>query len=124
MTRGKNNPNASEITAANVGYEARLWQMADALRGSMDAAEYKHVVFGLILLKYISDAFEGQHARLEAQRAEGADPRPRRLPRSGSCPISTRTAGRHGRTAQPVEPYWDDPRERCSQFSQRPNVRG
>ncbi|HDK03341.1 MAG TPA: SAM-dependent DNA methyltransferase, partial [Gammaproteobacteria bacterium] len=40
---------------ATVGYEAQLWQMADALRGSMDAAEYKHVVLGLIFLKYISD---------------------------------------------------------------------
>jgi type I restriction enzyme M protein len=37
--------------AANVGYEAELWRMADALRGSMDAAEYKHVVLGLIFLK-------------------------------------------------------------------------
>src|ERR671919_340547 len=59
---------------ANVGYEAELWQMADALRGSMDAAEYKHVVLGLIFLKYISDAFEEQHAKLEAERAQGADP--------------------------------------------------
>lgn len=57
-----------------MGYEAQLWQMADALRGSMDAAEYKHVVLGLIFLKYISDAFEEQHARLEAERAQGADP--------------------------------------------------
>ncbi len=61
-------------TAANVGYEAQLWQMADALRGSMDAAEYKHVVLGLIFLKYISDAFEEQHAKLEAEKASGADP--------------------------------------------------
>src|SRR6266516_4473444 len=61
-------------TAANVGYEARLWQMADALRGSMDAAEYKHVVLGLLFLKYISDAFEEQHTRLEAEKAQGADP--------------------------------------------------
>src|SRR5205823_3412801 len=61
-------------TAATVGYEAKLWQMADALRGSMDAAEYKHVVLGLIFLKYISDAFEKQHARLEAEKAAGADP--------------------------------------------------
>ena len=53
---------AAPATAANVGYEAELWQMADALRGSMDAAEYKHVVLGLIFLKYISDAFEEQHA--------------------------------------------------------------
>src|SRR5712691_9972271 len=60
--------------AATVGYEAELWQMADALRGSMDAAEYKHVVLGLIFLKYISDAFEEQHAKLEAERAQGADP--------------------------------------------------
>jgi type I restriction enzyme M protein len=59
---------------ANVGYEAELWQMADALRGSMDAAEYKHVVLGLIFLKYISDSFEEQHAKLEAERAQGADP--------------------------------------------------
>ena len=39
-------------SSATVGYEAQLWQMADALRGSMDAAEYKHVVLGLIFLKY------------------------------------------------------------------------
>jgi type I restriction enzyme M protein len=45
-------------SSATVGYEADLWRMADALRGSMDAAEYKHVVLGLIFLKYISDAFE------------------------------------------------------------------
>jgi len=57
-----------------VGYEAQLWQMADALRGSMDAAEYKHVVLGLIFLKYISDAFEEQHAKLVAEQATGADP--------------------------------------------------
>jgi type I restriction enzyme M protein len=40
----------------------------------MDAAEYKHVALGLIFLKYISDAFEEQHARLEAEKAQGADP--------------------------------------------------
>jgi type I restriction enzyme M protein len=37
----------NDDTAANVGYEAQLWQMADTLRGNMDAAEYKHVVIGL-----------------------------------------------------------------------------
>src|SRR5574338_953971 len=61
-------------SGANLGYEAQLWQMADALRGSMDAAEYKHVVLGLIFLKYISDAFEEQHAKLVADKASGADP--------------------------------------------------
>ena len=54
--------------------EAKLWNMADALRNNMDAAEYKHVVLGLIFLKYISDAFEAKHAELEAQRDQGADP--------------------------------------------------
>ena len=44
------------------------------LRGSMDAAEYKHVVLGLIFLKYISDAFEELHTRLEAEQSDGADP--------------------------------------------------
>jgi len=59
---------------ANLGFEATLWQAADALRNNMDAGEYKHVVLGLIFLKYISDAFEEQHARLEAEKAQGADP--------------------------------------------------
>ena len=45
-------------TAGHGGFEAKLWQTADALRNNMDAAEYKHVVLGLIFLKYISDAFE------------------------------------------------------------------
>ncbi len=62
------------FNGATVGYEAQLWQMADALRGSMDAAEYKHVCLGLLFLKYISDAFEEQHAKLVAERAQGADP--------------------------------------------------
>ena len=59
---------------ATTGHEAELWRMADALRGSMDAAEYKHVVLGLIFLKYISDAFEEMHAWLEGEQDEGADP--------------------------------------------------
>ncbi len=74
MAKRKNNAQSSDTTGATVGYEAELWRMAAALRGSMDAAEYKHVVLGLIFLKYISDAFEEQHAKLEAERAEGADP--------------------------------------------------
>jgi type I restriction enzyme M protein len=57
---------ADKSNGATVGYEAQLWQMADALRGSMDAAEYKHVVLGLIFLKYISDAFLGRGFRRQA----------------------------------------------------------
>ena len=61
---------------ATTGYEAELWAMADALRGSMDAAEYKHVVLGLIFLKYISDAFEERHkAVLEEWGGEAAEDR-------------------------------------------------
>ncbi len=48
---------------ATIGHEVELWAMADALRGSMDAAEYKHVVLGLIFLKYISDAFKERGCR-------------------------------------------------------------
>ncbi|MFH1574979.1 MAG: type I restriction-modification system subunit M N-terminal domain-containing protein, partial [Acidobacteriota bacterium] len=55
MAKRKGKTPAAGTTSATVGYEAQLWQMADALRGSMDAAEYKHVVLGLIFLKYISD---------------------------------------------------------------------
>jgi len=73
MPRGKRS-GKSEPNGANLGFEAELWRAADALQGSMDAAEYKHVVLGLIFLKYISDAFEEQHAKLEAERAQGADP--------------------------------------------------
>ncbi len=61
---------------ATTGYEAQLWRMADTLRGSMDAAEYKHVVLGLIFLKYISDAFEERHAAVLAEwGAEAAEDR-------------------------------------------------
>ena len=59
-------------SGATTGYEAELWAMADALRGSMDAAEYKHVVLGLIFLKYISDAFEERHAAVLAEWGEDA----------------------------------------------------
>ncbi len=65
---------AENSNGAKLGFERDLWAAADALRSNMDAAEYKHVVLGLIFLKYISDAFEEQHAKLEAERAKGADP--------------------------------------------------
>ena len=55
---------------ANLGFEATLWAAADKLRGHMDAAEYKHVVLGLIFLKYISDAFEERHTELETELSD------------------------------------------------------
>ena len=62
--------------AENNELEKTLWLAADKMRSNMDAAEYKHVVLGLIFLKYISDAFNGMHAQLAAGQGEfeGADP--------------------------------------------------
>lgn len=51
----------------NVGFEEKLWQAADKLRSNMDAAEYKHVVLGLIFLKYVSDSFEEKYQQLLAE---------------------------------------------------------
>lgn len=57
---------------AELEYENKLWQSADKLRNNLDAAEYKHVVLGLLFLKYISDAFEEEYQRLSQD--EWADP--------------------------------------------------
>ena len=63
---------------ANLGFENKLWEMADKLRGHMDASEYKHVVLGLIFLKYISDAFQHKYDQLAATReTEYTDPEDR-----------------------------------------------
>lgn len=51
----------------NVGFEEKLWLAADKLRSNMDAAEYKHVVLGLIFLKYVSDSFEEKYQQLVAE---------------------------------------------------------
>jgi len=67
------------VTTSNtslVDLESKLWTAADKLRGHMDAAEYKHVVLGLIFLKYISDAFQTLYDRLQTTpyaNAEDAD---------------------------------------------------
>ena len=59
-------------STANLGFEAKLWLAADKLRNNMDAAEYKHVVLGLIFLKYISDTFEEHRAKLVAGKGDYA----------------------------------------------------
>lgn len=56
---------SSRTTTTTLGFEGKLWAAADKLRGNMDAAEYKHVVLGLLFLKYISDAFMEQRYRIE-----------------------------------------------------------
>ncbi len=74
MARTK--PNASKDSSAKLGFEAKLWLAAHKLRNNMDAAEYKHVVLGLIFLKYISDSFEEHPAKLQAGEGDyaGANP--------------------------------------------------
>lgn len=66
----------TESSAAAIGFEAKLWLAADKLRNNMDAAEYKHVVLGLIFLKYISDSFEEHHAKLKAGQGDYAGSNP------------------------------------------------
>lgn len=65
---------AKKNGAGDLGFEATLWLAADKLRNNMDAAEYKHVVLGLIFLKYISDAFQERYRELEREVDDGADP--------------------------------------------------
>src|SRR5215211_5135800 len=67
---------SSSNSAANIGFEQKLWLAADKLRSNMDAAEYKHVVLGLIFLKYISDSFEEHHEKLIAGEEEYANANP------------------------------------------------
>ena len=77
MARVAERGDSSVSGGATLDFERQLWATADALRGHMEAAEYKHVVLGLIFLKYISDAFAKRYEELEAEEAEGADPEDR-----------------------------------------------
>lgn len=58
---------------ATIGFEEKLWASADKLRNNMDAAEYKHVVLGLIFLKYVSDTFMEKHKELMEEDEEFAE---------------------------------------------------
>ncbi len=57
----------SDESASDLSYADTLWKAADALRGQVDAAEYKHVVLGLLFLKYISDSFQSRRDELQAE---------------------------------------------------------
>ncbi len=70
-TKGKRGAKAKG-NGANLGFEEKLWQAADKLRGHLDPAEYKHVVLGLVFLKYISDAFEERRTWLLREAADPA----------------------------------------------------
>lgn len=58
---------------ANLGFETEMFEAADKLRGNLDPSEYKHVVLGLIFLKYISDAFDAKHCALLAENSPAAE---------------------------------------------------
>ena len=75
-TKKTSNKSGKDSSSASIGFEAKLWLAADKLRNNMDAAEYKHVVLGLIFLKYISDAFAEHHKKLVAGIGDyaGANP--------------------------------------------------
>jgi type I restriction enzyme M protein len=74
MPRGPSKKAKSEDS--NQSLESKLWATADKLRGHLDAADYKHVVLGLIFLKYISDRFAHRHAEILSE-GDGADPEDR-----------------------------------------------
>jgi type I restriction-modification system DNA methylase subunit len=88
-------PNASTAT---IGFEAKLWLTADKLRNNMDAAEYKHVVLGLIFLKYISDTFEEHRAKLLAGQGDyaGANAEDPDEPSGARQPAAGSPEGRRG----------------------------
>jgi len=65
----------AKSNGATLDFESQLWAAADKLRGHMDSSEYKHVVLGLIFLKYISDSFEEVHGKLLLEKE--ADPEDR-----------------------------------------------
>src|SRR5438105_478516 len=75
MARTNSSRSGRDSGPQNQKLESTLWAAADKLRGNLDAAEYKHVVLGLIFLKYISDAFAEKHAALAKE--PGADPEDR-----------------------------------------------
>ena len=74
MARMKKAQTKKQSSGANLGFEEKLWQAADKMRGHMDPGEYKHVALGLIFLKYISDAFEERHTYLERATADSSSP--------------------------------------------------
>src|SRR2546427_6354463 len=75
MAKAKRKADKAPGNGANLGFEQKLWAAADKLRGHMDAAEYKHVVLGLIFLKYISDAFQERYEVLKDDKLADAEDR-------------------------------------------------
>lgn len=86
-------------SVSELDYADKLWKTADKLRGNMEPSDYKHVVLGLIFLKYISDAFEARHAALLAEDPPAAEDKDEYLARIFSG-FPSRHVGRTCRQTQ------------------------
>ncbi len=60
-----------KMSSVILGFENKLWEMADKLRGNIESSEYKHVVLGLVFLKYISDSFLERYEEIKFRRRQG-----------------------------------------------------
>lgn len=90
----KNHTSGDANVQEPLGIERQLWAAADKLRGNLDSSEYKHVVLGLIFLKYVSDAFEERRAWLQEQtRTEGSEYYMRRSKYGNAASQALRTYG-------------------------------
>ena len=74
MAAKKRRSKKKEERTGSLGFENKLWEAADALRNNVDPSEYKHIVLGLIFLKYIEDAFEERRSTLTAMVSEPKSP--------------------------------------------------
>lgn len=72
-TKSQKQATTKSSNGATIGFEAQRFLAADKLRGDLEPSDYKHVVLGLIFLKYISDAFEALHAALLAEDPEATE---------------------------------------------------
>ena len=95
---------------ATLDFQAQLWAAADKLRGHMDASEYKHVVLGLIFLKYISDSFEELHAQLQTEKDADLEDRDEYLAKNVFwVPREARWSFLRGKAKQPeIGKFLDD----------------
>src|SRR3972149_6398228 len=106
----KTESKATKSNGATLDFEAQLWAAADKLRGHMDASEYKHVVLGLIFLKYISDSFEEVHAQLVKEEDANPEDRDEYLAQNIFwVPKEARWSFLQGKAKQPeIGKYLDD----------------
>ena len=100
-------------TTSDLSYADTLWKSADALRGQVDAAEYKHVVLGLLFLKYISDSFQSRRNELQAE-----------LTKDGiqGKQLERLLESRDEYTAERV--FWAPPEARWPSTASKPTMRG